>query len=255
MMLRSVVLTMLVLGLTAFARPAFSLTIITEHGIPAAFYDEEGELTGLCVEAVRDIQRRIGDETPIRVLPWARGYDIAQTTSEVLLFPTTRTSARERLFHWVGPMLRITWVLYGMEGRFDLETLDDARNLRRIGGIRGDAKMEFLKSKGFDNLQEVSSGKINIDKLRHGRLDAFFTSNVGMFGAAEVSGVSTEGIVPLLTVREVDLYLAFSKETSEKLVEKWRRAHLEQRRDGTFKRLYEKWLPGESVPELPGASQ
>lgn len=254
-MLRGVVLTVLVLGLIAFARPAFSLTVITEHGIPAAFYDEEGKLTGLCIEAVRDIQRRVGDDSPIRVLPWARAYSIAQSTPGVLLFPTTRTRDRERLFHWIGPMLRIKWGLYGLEGRLELESLDEAKTLQRIGGIRGDAKMEFLKSRGFDNLEEVSSGRMNIAKLRHGRLDAFFTSNIGMLGADRVEGVSSEGIVSLLTVREVDLYLAFSKGTSEVVVERWRRAHLEQRRDGTFRRLYEKWLPGESIPELPGANQ
>lgn len=82
------------------------LTFITENYPPYNYLDE-GELKGSSVEILKAILQYSGTDTDaadIRVLPWARGYDTTLLTPDTVLFSTTRTSAREDLFQWVGPL-------------------------------------------------------------------------------------------------------------------------------------------------------
>lgn len=82
------------------------LTFITEHYPPYNYLDE-GELKGSSVGILKAMLQHAGsttETTDIRVLPWARGYDTTLLTPDTVLFSTTRTSAREDLFQWVGPL-------------------------------------------------------------------------------------------------------------------------------------------------------
>lgn len=82
------------------------LTFITEN-YPPYNYLEKGELKGSSVMILKAMLHHSGTDTEaaeIRVLPWARGYDTTLLTTDTVLFSTTRTSAREDLFQWVGPL-------------------------------------------------------------------------------------------------------------------------------------------------------
>ena len=43
--------------------------------------------------------------------PWVRGYELALSQPNTVLFSTTRTPARESSFHWVGPIAQDRVVL------------------------------------------------------------------------------------------------------------------------------------------------
>jgi polar amino acid transport system substrate-binding protein len=82
------------------------LTFITEN-YPPYNYLEKGELKGSSVGILKAMLHHSGIKpgaAEIRVLPWARGYDTTLLTPDTVLFSTTRTSAREDLFQWVGPL-------------------------------------------------------------------------------------------------------------------------------------------------------
>ncbi len=100
-------LLLLMLLLSASLACAAELRIITEIAPPLNYTEdgtETGKLTGQAAEIVKEVQKRIGDATPIEVMPWARGYSLVQSEPNVMLFSTTRTEAREGLLQWVGPV-------------------------------------------------------------------------------------------------------------------------------------------------------
>lgn len=245
-LLAGVLLTMLTL---VSAPNASALTILAEESTPAIFYNEDGVLTGLFVDMVNELKRRTGSQAQVKVMPWARAYKIALEQPGVLLMPTTRTTGRERLFEWVGPIISQRWMLYGLSDREPLRSLAEARLLKSIGVVRGDARTNFLSSLGFQNLVEVKNGVLNVAKLKAGRIEAMVSSNVGFVGFGYIKDVDTSGIKPLLEMKEVGLYLAFSAGTSPTLVEQWREALSAMRADGTFERIYSVWLPGQPLPE------
>ncbi|MGL1863135.1 MAG: transporter substrate-binding domain-containing protein [Pseudodesulfovibrio sp.] len=117
------------------------LQVITEIAPPASFIDTDGNLTGLAVEIIQAIQQEIGDHTEIQVMPWARGYQELTTNSNVALFSTTRTPARENLFQWVGPLFTTRWIIYARkDSGLRITSLEDAKSIKRIGVYRDDAR-------------------------------------------------------------------------------------------------------------------
>jgi polar amino acid transport system substrate-binding protein len=66
---------------------AQELTIITEEYPPVSF-KEAGVITGSSAEVVKEILRRLKLPDNIKMLPWARGYNLLKTQPNVALFST-----------------------------------------------------------------------------------------------------------------------------------------------------------------------
>ncbi|OEU71116.1 MAG: hypothetical protein BA863_09845 [Desulfovibrio sp. S3730MH75] len=74
--------------------------------------------------------RQTGQEFPIKVMPWAQGYTMAQRQPNVALYSTTRTESRENLFKWVGPLATMKWVFFAKAGSgIKISSLDDAKKV------------------------------------------------------------------------------------------------------------------------------
>ena len=82
-----------------------ALTLLCEEDPPDQYVNAKGELDGYVYQVVREIQRRIGNKDPIRMVNWSGAYDLAQNQPNVLLFSMNRTKEREKLFQWIGCLL------------------------------------------------------------------------------------------------------------------------------------------------------
>jgi len=228
-----------------------ALTIYTEISGKAQYYDENNRLTGSSVEMVREIQRRLGDSTPIQVVPWARGYNELENGTEVLLFSTTMTDEREPLFKWVGPVFRLDWAFYVKKGSgVVIASLEEAKALERIGTYRDDAREKFLISQGFENLDSTNNSVLNVKKLIAGRLDAVISSDEGIIASLIEAGFGPEDVEEAFNIRTYELYLSFSKDTSDEIVNKWHNAMKQMYTDGTFQEIYQRYYPGRKLPEF-----
>jgi polar amino acid transport system substrate-binding protein len=226
------------------------MTIITEPDYPPSSMMVAGAISGSSVEVVKELQRRVGDSSEIEVLPWARGYTMAVSQPNVALFATTRTPEREKLFHWVGPILANEWAFYAMKGRMaPLKSLEEARKLGAIGTYRDDAREEYLKSLGFTNLESVNNFTASAKMLEAGRVDVFTGSDIGLNETLQAAGVDPTRVEKVFTIKKVDLYIALSKGTDPKTVAAWQKAFADMKADGTFAVIYGKWYPGQTPPQ------
>ncbi|OEU46960.1 MAG: hypothetical protein BA862_03310 [Desulfobulbaceae bacterium S3730MH12] len=220
-------------------QPLFSaeLTILTEN-LPPLNYLRNGVLVGPSVEIVREIQKRVGSDEMIEVFPWARAYQLALTEKNVVLFGTTHTKERNELFKWVGPLATKRDILLAkkQEG-IELQSLEDAKKVQRIGTLRDDTRERLLKEKGFTNLYSVSDEQNNAKKLMLGRIDLWAYKKPGWRTVCELAGINPEEFVEVLDLREIDVSIAFSKTTSDAIVNKWRNAFKEMLSDGTIDRI------------------
>ena len=229
---------------------AQELEIYTEISGQAQFYDEGGYLTGSSVEIVREIQNRIGDNTEIHVVPWARGYNVLENKENVMLFSTTLTEERKPKFKWVGPVYRLDWAFFVKKGsQVNITSLEEAKELGAIGTYRDDAREQFLIQEGFTNLDIASNSVINVKKLMAGRIDAVMASDSGLKVSLKNAGYNFEMVEKILDIKTYELFIAFSKETPDSVVEKWNKALKEMYQDGTFEKLYKKWYPDSELPE------
>lgn len=232
------------------ARPAEAenMMIITEEYPPLSF-QKDGAGTGASVEIVREILRRLGEPDTIQFLPWARGYNLLKTKENVILFSTNRTRERENLFHWVGPLCIARNGFYRRKGSgIQLDTVDDAKKVRSIATYRDDAREQMLESLGFNNIDSSNSALSNIKKLMAGRVDLWFYDNLGIPFVADQAGVNLDDLDLALSIDEVALYIAVSKQTAKQVAARWQAELDEMKADGTFYAISRKWIDESSIP-------
>lgn len=218
------------------------LRVITEVTYPSTIV-EDGRMTGFGVEIVKAMMKEIGCETSIEVMPWARGYKHLLTHPNVLLFATARTEAREDKFHWIGPLACYKWVFYGLKDmKHKVKSLEDAKKVSGIGVYRNDARAQFLKSKGFTNLEVMDSQAVNFKKLLRKRVELVATSNIGVPGYLAANEELRKKAIPIFSFHKVRLYLAFSKKTDPEKLQIWQDAFDTLSANGEIRRIQNKWI-------------
>ena len=229
------------------------LTILTEN-LPPLNYLENGVLVGPSVEIVKEIQKRVGSEEQIQVYPWARAYKMALEYENVILFGMTYTKVRQDKFKWVGPLATKRDILVAKKGSgIKIKDLEDAKKVNRIGTLRDDTRERLLKSYGFKNLEPVSDEQINAKKLALGRIDLWTYKIPGLRTVCDLAGVDYTEFEEVYHLREIELMIAFSKKTSDSVVQKWSDAFNEMLADGTIMKIRKKWnmkLEDDPFPEI-----
>jgi polar amino acid transport system substrate-binding protein len=225
-----------------WASAAPRLRLLTESSPPVSML-ERGKITGSGTDKVLEIMARTGITYSLDLLPWRRAYSLAQQTPDACLFSTTRTPEREKLFKWVGPTDEADWVLLGRADRkYHLRTLEDARKLR-IGTYNGDVRDEYLRARGF-RVDPAPNDMINPRKLLLGRID-LWASGLRRDNTVLKRNGWDKQIVPVLSFKQVSVYLACNPAVPTELVDKMNAALDAMQRDGTVKRIdrkYETWV-------------
>lgn len=217
------------------------LLILTEN-LPPLNYMEDGQLVGPSVEIVKEIQKRVGSFEPIKLYPWARAYKIALERENVVLFGTSYTPNRQNLFKWVGPLaVKRDILIARKDARLHIASLEDAKLVNGIGTLRDDTRQEFLMEMGFTNLQAVSDDKQNAQKLAIGRIDLWAYKHPGMNTLCRLAGVDPDLFTEVLDLRQVEVSIAFSRKTSDSIVDRWRQAFEAMEEDGTIEEIRSRW--------------
>ena len=207
------------------------------------FYVRNGVITGFCADIVKEIQRRIGDRSPIQVVPWVRAYRTALAGENVMLACPKRTPSREARFKWVGPVMETHTHLYALRSAgLHLQTLDDARALDGILLPREFYSYEYLSQAGFTNLEPVATSRTMLNMLLAGRRQAMVTDREQLPALLAQARVPAGTVVPLLQLMSTQSYLTFPPDMPEAQVAPWRNALDSMKRDGTFARLQKRWL-------------
>lgn len=174
------ILTTLLLLVTAtlgWAAPLDKLTLISEE-YPPLNYTEDGLRRGIASDLLVEMLARTGSlrsHKDIASLPWARGYQLALRNDNILLFSVTRTSSREPLFHWVGPILQSEIVLLARKDRqIKLDSLQQLQeNQFKVGVVLADAGHQLLKEQKISARQiyPLSQGTYLAKMLAEKRVD------------------------------------------------------------------------------------
>ena len=200
---------------SAAARPR--LLITTESSPPSAMMGER-QVIGFATEKIRGIMERVGIDYDIDMLPWKRAYLLAQSQQDTCVYSTTRVPDRESLFKWIGPTHENDWTLFGRADRnYRITSIEDARKYR-IGTYNGDVRSDALIAQGFlvDTVQDKLA---NPRKLLVNRID-LWASSVRVGNAIVAENGWGGQIVPVLTFKRTELYLACNRSVPDALVAK-----------------------------------
>jgi polar amino acid transport system substrate-binding protein len=229
------------------------LTVLTED-LPPLNYIDNGVLVGPSVEIVKEIIKRLGTDEKIQVYPWARAYKMALEEKNIVLFGMTYTEIRKDKFKWVGPLAIKRDILVGKKNSdIKISTLEDAKNVKRIGTLRDDTRGRMLERLGFTNLEPVSDEKLNAQKLSINRIDLWAYKIPGLRTVCDLAGVDYDEFEEVYHLREIELMIAFSKKTSDAIVQQWKKTFDEMEADGTVLQIRKKWnekLEDDPFPEI-----
>ncbi len=233
-------------SLSAFGH---GITVVTEE-LPPYNMTVDGKLTGMGTEVVQAVLDEVGETARIQSMPWARAYDIALNSENVLIYSIARTPQRESLFKWVGVIAPTRWFLFSLPGtEFNLKSLDDARQYQ-IATVKEDVGEQYLIDKGFAigrNLQSSNKYEHNYEKLKAGRVDLWISNELNAhYLVRHASSNPDDKAVPQLSLQDLGgangLCMAFSRNTPDAVVERFRQALARIRADGRYDAIAARWL-------------
>ena len=244
------VITWAILGAAGAAGRAQSLQIYTEISPPLQMQGADGKLVGIGADTVQEIQKRIGNKDPIRVVAWSWGYAAALQEPNVLLFSMARSAQRDPLFQWVGPIAESSYCLWmKADAKVVVKSLDEARSLHAIGVYQDDVRDQYLSQLGFRNLIRSTDNEVNAGRLALGSLDAFAGSAAEIASAAKAAGYQPADFKKAIPLFKLQAFLAFSRNTPRATVAVWKNALEAMRKDGTFERIFHKYSPNKPLPD------
>ncbi len=153
-----------------------------------------------------------------------------------------RTSQREKLGKWVGPVPGNKYAILTYKGGPKIKSIKDLIK-EKVGAIRKDIGGHALIDKGFPkkNLKEVSRVKQLFDMIKKRRINFFSYGLVGLKEKMKANGFKMDDFEVAFTFKKLDLYYAFNKSIKDKTVEKYQKALNKVMSDEKFlERLKEK---------------
>jgi polar amino acid transport system substrate-binding protein len=210
------------------------IDVVTEELKPLN-YSENGEIKGTATSVVRKVLDKAGVAYKINVYPWARAYSRAESIENVMIYTMNRSPERELLFKWIGSVTpqndsssAYSTSLYKLKSNNDVvaETLLEAKKYS-VAVVRKDTNYDFLSSQGFSKLNLISTRAQSIKMLLLNRVDLIIGSRLSLKEEFKLINEPFDKIEIVLPAREANLYMAMSKQTSEELVIKLKKAYRE----------------------------
>jgi polar amino acid transport system substrate-binding protein len=217
---------------------------LTENVEPWQIKDTNG-LSGIGVEIIQEIQKKINNKKKILVLPWNRIYNMALKKEGFAIFSTSRSKKREKLFKWVGPLYLNQLAVYKhIDNKKTYKTLDDARKAQFLAVTKNDISEQYLSSKNFDNLLVSfdKNNQLNIQKVLEKKAELIPSGEISTEYKIKKLGLENKIIkTKIPPFYKNELYIAFNINTSDEVITRWQKALDEIKADGTYNKILKKY--------------
>ena len=196
-----------------------------------AFEHSADKIDGICTERAKAVLDQSGYDYRVKLRNWNYGYNRALNKANHGIFCTTYTEERAPMFKWVGPLAQNLWTVFAAPGStFTMNKLEDAKG-KTIGGYRNDVRSEYLLKRGYE-MSVIESDDLNPKRLALGQIDLWIAERLG--GPYLASQQDIEGLVPVFSFNDVDLYLAMSPDTPDEVIEDLNKALAAVKDNGTY---------------------
>ncbi len=227
----------------------YPIRIVTENAPPFQIVENNRVSDGLAFELLQATQKKLNLNIEIEVYPWARSYSTAQGNPNILIFSITRTEEREKLFKWIDTIYVLEDYLWALKSSAETKEKNTPKELQiyRTGVQRDDQQYAFLKNWGLsenNGLVIVPTWDQAIKMLYANRLDFIMGSEIMLVHRLKANGLDLDKIEKRIYLGKMGsgLFYAFSNSTSDSLVNDFKNAFKEIRKNGEYKAIKDKWL-------------
>ncbi|VVB57368.1 Bacterial extracellular solute-binding proteins, family 3 [uncultured archaeon] len=236
------------------------LRVLTESFPPLNYLDENGQAAGQSSDVVRGIMNRTNQTYSIELMEWNKAYNLTLSGKDVALYSVARTPERESLFKWVGPIGSWEFAFYvPANSTLNISSLDDARSAGTICAVKDDARAQFLAANNFTNLDLVSDDTTCARELQAGADPLWMGSTTSFSGVVRAAALDESQFSKAYTVSRTLVFIAFSPQTDERVVDAWQNALDAMQKDRTFADIVQKYnvgaamVPGKTGAMMPGS--
>ncbi|MFC2083528.1 transporter substrate-binding domain-containing protein [Bacteroidota bacterium] len=200
-----------------------NITYYTEH-YPPFNYEQGGTLYGLSVDILNELFAKMGvnlDRSDVNLGEWGTIYQTTLETNNTMLFSTVRSTERENLFKWVGPIAPHKEVLVSLSNNnVEINNSSELPNYT-IGSITNYSAVQILINYGVNasDIILVENPDDLYAMLLDGTVDCITYTETGhqlVLNALSLNESDFE-IPFVLMVNE--LYYAFNINTNEDVVD------------------------------------
>jgi polar amino acid transport system substrate-binding protein len=217
------------------------LNIMTESWEPYNF-EKDGKLQGIAVDLLVLMLEKAGsrqNRDDIQLMVWSRGYGLVQSDPTGLLFSTTMTKEREKLFKWVGPIDENTTEMIARKDRqIRINSTDELKDYK-IGVVINDVGEQLLLTKGVakDKMQRV----VNREQVQHllhtGRVDLSPDNYQGFRSFCKAAGYNPDDYESVFILNKDVISYAFHPDTPDTVIQALQKALDALKADGTYDRI------------------
>jgi polar amino acid transport system substrate-binding protein len=152
---------------------------------------------------------------------------------------------REPMFKWVDVIARTEVYFFKLKSRTDIKIkkFDDIKKFK-IGAVQDDFRAQWLIKQGIENqLTLVPDDRQNMRNLFDRKIDIFPIGEFVAYHIAHQEGRAFNDLKKTMYIKDMsaDLYMAFSKQTPDVMVEKCKKALFEIKKDGTYEKIKSKY--------------
>jgi polar amino acid transport system substrate-binding protein len=206
---------------------------------------EKGEASGVDVDIIRELCKRLGFEPEIQILPWKRALmNVKEGKADAIFTPRYTEERAEFMYYPSEPLHIEKTVIVARKGSgMKITELDDLKD-KVVGVVRGYAyDPEFDKYEGFKRKDLSKDDKQLVKKFANSRIPLIASSDEGVSKyLCRHAGVEVETVYVL---NETPSYIGFSRTLGEKgktLAEKFSQALRKLKEEGAVQKIESKYF-------------
>ena len=227
-------------GPSACAEP---YKVFTEEWAPYN-YQENARLTGMTTEVVQAIMALTGDRFEVVVVPSMRTSHVLQNRPRTIMYSMFRTPAREARYKWVGPIVEESIHAWQLAASPSLQTLAQLQAAAQITTRHAGLVPDELQGMGFTNLDRSATENLQLYRmLILGRTPVIVgdtDAGVAYYSRQLNIAPGTLRRIPVELYRST-LYIAFSLDCDDDVVDAWAQALARLRDSGELQRIQRRY--------------
>ncbi len=195
---------------------------------------------GILIELVLEMSKHLDISPEVIFYPWKRAQINTIKTPNTIIFPLTRTAARESQYNWVCKLFDVPVMFINKQGKPKINTINDARALKRIATVIGSAQGNKIKEFNLDDVIQVKGASL-YSLLNAGRVDAIYSAQpeaIYAWKKEQHNGKLQYGA----TLQVLPLWIASSKDSPKIDNKKWIEALQKIKKSGFFDNKYNQYF-------------
>ena len=199
-----------------------NLELLTEE-FPPLNFSKDSKVYGLSVDILEEVLKECNSKLTrkdIKIMPWSRAYNIAQTSKNKLIFSMVETPERKKIFKFVGPFYKTkVGVIAKKNKHIKINSFKDL-NKYKIGVVHLDYGETLILETGVsqNNLEYVIYPFQNALKLSQDRIDLWVQDETVAKYVFESINVDQAEFETVYTLKEGSLSFALSKDVPDSTV-------------------------------------